>query len=285
VRRLLTGLLLGLSLAGISCGRDPVARLERDPEVLAVVGRYAVTRSDLARALAYNQAEASEDPWVKSRVWDDLLDQVLVLNDMAPAVGPAPPERLGTLSDPKTREEVVDSVLQERVYAKVEVDPDEVEAYYRGHADEFSRGPGVLVREMLLSGPTQADDAERLLRRGHSFVDVARLYSLSPRRGAPQYFLYEELPDYLRPLLEKTVPGTATPPIRVTDSAYQILFVEGRFKSYTEPLEDAAPEIRLRLTDETGQKLKADYLAGLRTRFRTAVFSSKLPFGYQKESP
>jgi hypothetical protein len=285
VRRTPAALLLVLALAAASCRRDPVARLERDPEALAVVGRFAVTKVDLGRALACNQAESSEDPWVKSRVWDDLLDQVLVLNDLASAAGPAAPEPLGALSDPKAREAAVETALQDRVYAKVEVGPELVAAYYRDHADEFARGSGVLVREMLLPGPTQAGDAEKLLKRGHSFADVARLYSLSPRRGAPQYFLYEELPDYLRPVLERAVPGTATPPIRVTDSAYQILLLEGRFKSYAEPLEDAAPEIRLRLFDETGQKLKAEYLEKLRSRFRTVVFSSKLPFDYQKESP
>lgn len=284
MRRALAAAVL-LVLAAASCRRDPVARLQGTPGILAVVGRFTVTTADLNRALAYSQAESSEDPWVKSRVWDDLVDQVLVLNDLAPAPGAAAPEPLGALSDPKAREAAVETALQDRVYAKVEVGPGQVEAYYRDHADEFARGPGVLVREMLLPGPTQADDAEKLLRRGHSFVDVARLYSLSPRRGAPQYFQYEELPDYLRPVLEKTPPGAATAPIRVTDSAYQILYLEGRYKTYAEPLEDAAPEIRLRLTDEEGQRLREAYLAKLRGRFRTVVFSSKLPFDYQKESP
>ena len=286
MRRALSLAVLAVLLAAIACERDPLARLEKDPKVLAVEGRFLITRSDFDRALAFSQAGNTEDPWIQSRVWDELLDQVLVLNDMAPVLDPdTPPEPLGPLSDPGARDAAVATALQDRVFGKVEINEDEVAGYYRDHMGEFERGAGVLVREMLLSGPTQAADAERLLKRGHSFVDVARLYSLSPRRGAPQYFQYEELPDYLRPVLEKTPPGTATRPIRLTESAYQILLVEGRFDSYAVPLEEAAPEIRLRLSDEKGQRLREEYLARLRGRFRTAVFSSKMPFDYQKESP
>ncbi|OYW05832.1 MAG: hypothetical protein B7X11_01600 [Acidobacteria bacterium 37-65-4] len=218
-------------------------------------------------------------------MWDELLDEALVLNDLTPAQEGARPVALGSLSDPKAREAAVDDVLQERVYAKVVVSREAVSAYYRDHLDEFRRGAGVLVREMLLPGPKQAEDAGRLLRRGHAFVDVARLYSLSPARGAPQYFQAEELPEYLRPLLEKARPGSATAPIRLAENSYEILWLEGRFDTYVLPEDEVAPEIRLRLSDEMGQRLKAEYLADLRRRFRIVPFSSKLPFTYQKETP
>jgi len=268
-----------------ACRRDPVKRLERDPETLAVVGRFAVTKVDFASALAYSRAEGNEDAWVLSRVWDELLDEVLVLNDLAPLPEDNQPMALGPLTDPKAREAAVDAALEERVYAKVTVSQKAVSAYYRDHIEEFGRGAGVLVREMLLPGPAQAGDAEGLLRRGHSFVDVARLYSLSPRRGAPQYFQFEELPEYLRPLLEKARPGSVTRPIRLTENSYEILRLEGRFTTYVLPEDEVAPEIRLRLSDEMGERLKADYLQGLRGRFRIVAFSSKLPFAYQKETP
>jgi hypothetical protein len=273
---LLAAALMLLALAG--CGRDPLARLQKDPETLAVAGKFALTKADLASALAYNRAEGTQDAWVQSRVWDGLLEEALVLNDAAPVHGESPPAILGPLSDPKVREAAVDAALQERVYAKVMVSQEAVSAYYRDHLDEFRRGAGVLVREMWLPGPLQAGDAERLLRRGHSFVDVARLYSLSPQRGAPQYFQFDELPEYLRPLLGAARPGSVTAPVRLTENSYEILLLEGRFTSYVLPEDEVAPEIRLRLSDEMGERLKAQYLQALRERFRIVVFSSKLPF-------
>jgi len=268
-----------------ACRRDPIKGLEKDGQTVAVVGRFAVTKGDLASALAYSQAEGTQDAWVQSRVWDGLLDEVFVLNDSVEPSEKAAPAPLGLLSDPKAREAAVDALLQERVYARVEVPREAISAYYKDHLDEFRRGAGVLVREMLLPGPQQAKDAERLLKRSHAFVDVARLYSLSPARGAPQYFQFEELPEYLRPLLDKARPGSTTAPIRLTENSYEIFRIEGRFDAYILPEEEVAPEIRLRLSDELGQRLKAEYLESLRRRFRIVAFSSKLSFAYQKETP
>jgi hypothetical protein len=280
----LAAVLLLLALGG--CRKDPIKRLQQDRETLAVVGRFAVTKADFVSALAYNRAEGTEDAWVRSRVWDGLLEEVLVLNDSALVRGEeGPPTILGSLSDPKVREAAVDAALQERVYARVTVSQEDVSAYYRDHLEEYRRGAGVLVREMWLPGPVQASDAERLLSQRHSFVDVARLYSLSPQRGAPQYFQFDELPEYLRPLLEAARPGSVTAPVRLAENSYEILLLEGRFTTYVLPEDDVAPEIRLRLSDEMGERLKDKYLQGLRERFRIIVFSSKLPFEYQKETP
>ena len=267
-----------------ACHRSALARLERDPAVLAVVGRYVVSRDDLAAALAYSQAGGQEDPAVKSRVLDSLLSSLLILNDAAADEAPAAPIPLGPLADPKVREELVATVLQERVYSKVTVSKEEVRAYYEAHLAEYARGPGVLLRQMLLPGIAQARDAEKLLAQGHSFVDVARLYSLSPDRGAAQYFEYSEIPDYLRGPVAAARAGAPTAPVPVAADSWQILLVERRFERYQIPLEEVAPQIRLRLTDERGDVLYREYLEGLRERFPVTVFWAKLPFGYVKET-
>lgn len=213
------------------------------------------------------------------------MSSVLVLNDLATDPQPAVPQPLGPLGNPKAREDLVASGLQERVYSKASVTDAEVERFYRDHAGEFQRGRGVLLREMLLTGVAQTRDVETLLRRGHSFADVARLYSASPDRGAPQYFQLDELPDYLQGPLARAAPGVASAPIPVSQNAYQIILVEKRCERYTLPLEEVAPEIRLKLTDRQGDILYREYMVGLRQRFRVRVFSSKLPFAYEKETP
>jgi hypothetical protein len=276
---------LAALLLSAACHRDALSRLERDPSVLAVVGRYLVTREDLASALAYSQTANAQDDAVKSRVLDSLISSLLALNDAAVDEAPAAPIPLGALSDPKVREELVASILQERVYSQVTVSKQEIQRYYRDHASDYLRGPGVLLRQMLLPGLPQARDAERLLSERHSFVDVARLYSLSPDRGATQYFEYSEIPDYLRSAAAQARIGVPTRPIPVTADTWQILLVEKRFERYDLPLEEVEPEIRLRLTDEMGDRLYREYLAGLRERFPVVVFWAKLPFAYVKETP
>ena len=282
--RIWTVLLLGfLALSG-AC-HEGAAAFKRDPAVLAIVGRYVVTRQDYSAALDYNQAGNTQDALVQSRIFDRLVNSLLVLNDLALDPPPSRPIPLGTMADPKAREDVVTSALQDRVYSKVSVSSEQVAAYYKEHQEEFKRGPGALVREMLLPGEALAKDAERLLRQGHSFVDVARLYSLSPDRGTARYFQYDEIPDYLLAAVKKTRAGMPSSPILVSTDSYQIIMVERRFDSFTPPLQEVAPEIRLRLTDEKGDQLYHEYMEGLRERFRSVVFYSKLPFVYEKETP
>jgi hypothetical protein len=285
VSRLKAAVLVGIVALAGACRQNPVAALKKDPAVLGIVGRYVVTRKDYDAAIDFNQAGNTQDALVQSRIWDRLVNGLLVLNDLALDPPPSWPIPLGSMADPRVREAAVTSALQERVYSKVSVSTDQVAAYYREHQDEFKRGPGALVREMLLPGEALARDAERLLRRGHSFVDVARLYSLSPERGTARYFQYDEIPDYLLAAVKKTRAGVPSPPILVSADSYQIIMVERRFDAFTLPLQEVAPEIRLRLTDEKGDQLYQEYMAGLRKRFRLVVFYSKLPFVYEKETP
>ena len=276
---------LAVLLLLAACANSPMRRLERNPDILAVVGRYFITRTDLASALTYNQVPDTQDPLIQSRIWDGLVNSVLILNDAATGPVPHAPVSLGPYSDPKVRDDQTGAELEENVYSKINVLPGEVERYYQQHLADYRRGEGVLLRTILVSGLKQAQDAEKLLRAGHSFGDVARLYSVSPDRGSPQYFQSSELPDYLRDRLAQASPGVPTEPIRVSDEFYQIVLVQQRCTSYVLPLEEVAPQIRLTLSDAKGDRLLKEYLSNLRQRFQVVVFWSKLPFRYQKETP
>lgn len=275
-------LAVGLALA---CARDPVRELERDPQTLAVVGRYTLTISDLRKTFAYGQVGAEAGDAVRSRLWDALVDEVLVLNDLAAPPAPKIPVPMGVYSDPGYRADAVRHALEERVFSRATVGDAEVERFYAENPERFQRGKGLLVRQMYLTGRSQADEARQLLAGGHSFGDVARLYSGSPDSGGAQYFELEEIPEFLRPTLDALPAGRPSPPLEVAPGSFQILLVERRADRYTLPLEDVAPLIRLHLTDEAQGALTGRYFAALRERFPVVVFTPKLPFRYEKESP
>lgn len=283
--RLTRGLFPVVLLVLAACRERGEEALRRDPNVLALVGRYRIERPDLAAAARYRQAGEGNDSHLMSRILDGLVEEVLVLNDAVSGAGPSRWEPLGPYADPARREAFVAGVLQKKVYLKVRVTEEEVAAYYREHLPEFQRGPGMLIREILLSGEAQAQEAEALLRGGHSFEDVARLYSLSPERGAAQYFADDELPDYLRQVLRRAPQGVPTEPLRASAETLQIFLVERRLLHYTPSLEEVAPQIRLTLSDAAGERLYAEYLQGLRRRFPPEVFWDKLTFAYRKEIP
>ncbi len=269
----------------LACGHDPLKKLERDPKVLALVGRYWISKEDFSRSLAYAHDGGQAEDLLQSRIWDRLLNDALVLNDLAeaPASGQAAP--LGPYSDPQRREEAVRQALEERLFSKISISDAEVAHDYQENRGNYEKGKGVLLRSMLLIGQAQAQEAEQLLRSGHSFVDVARLYSTAPDHGSPQYFEEAEIPEYLQPVVAKLRPGEPSAPVEVGLGNYQIILVKKKFDKYQVPLEEVAPLIRLRLSDEAQERLQAQYLASLRERFPITVFEDKLPFHYEKETP
>ncbi len=267
-----------------ACHRNPIERLKAEPDVLGVVGRYYVQRKTFKAALDQNQVAGTKNADIMSRIWDHLVNDVLILNDLAPGPAPAAPEPLGKYADYQALEDAASAALQKKVYSKVEISSAEVKAYYKAHISEFQKGRGVLLRAILLPGLKQAREAESLLKRGHSFPAVARLYSLSPERGTEQYFEYQELPDYLRREVRIAKAGVPTRPIQVSAEFYQIILVVKSYKKYTLPLQDVAPHIRLTIADAKGDRYLDAYLAGLRRRFKITVFWSKLPFTYRKET-
>ncbi len=278
----LLGALL-LAFLQAACGRDPVERLRENPEVLAVVGRYYVTRGDFEAVVKQNQAVRTQDALVRSRLLDQLVRDLLVLNDSA---GPASAglQPLGEYADPAARAIKVDDVLQQRIYGKVSVSEEEVRQYYREHPALYRKGPGVLLREMQIPDEKRAREAHHQVMKGRPFIEVARQYGTPPDQGA-RYFQYDELPEYLQPILSKMGPGAVTEPIAASSEFYQIIIVVKRCGEYVTPLSEAREEIWLQLSDQKGEELLEQYIEQLRRRFRVTVFWNKLPFTYGKEKP
>jgi parvulin-like peptidyl-prolyl isomerase len=266
-----------------ACGRDPVERLRENPEVLAVVGRYFVSRGDFEAVVKQNQAARTQDALVRSRLLDQLVRDLLVLNDsVEPPSGALQP--LGEYADPAARAIKVDDVLQQRIYGKVSVSEEAVRRYYREHPALYRKGPGVLLREMQIPDEKRAREAYRQIMKGRPFIEVARQYGTPLDQGA-RYFQNDELPEYLQPVLSKMGPGAVTEPIAASSEFYQIIIVVKRYEEYVTPLNEAREEIRLQLSDQKGEEMLAQYLEQLRGRYRVTVFWTKLPFTYGKEKP
>lgn len=277
-------LLLAAPLLLVGCGRDPIGRLKENPDVLGVVGRYYVTLGDFDAVVKQNQAVPTQNAAVRSRLLDQLEKDLLVLNDAAGEPESAGFQSLGPYADPVARATKLGDLLQQRIYSRVSVTDGEVEQYYRQHLSDYCKGPGVLLREMQIPDEKRAREAYQLLMTGKPFIEVARQFGNTPDQGA-RYFQYDELPEYLQPVLSKMGPGAVTKPISASSEFYQILIVVKRFDEYVIPLSEAREEIQLQISDQKGEKLLEEYLQELHGRFRVVVFWNRLPFAYSKETP
>jgi hypothetical protein len=259
--------------------KDPAS--ERD--TLAVVGAFYVLNSDFDRELAYLN-ENSDDPLIKSRTYDALVEEVLILNSLLNASQNEPARPLGEYADPQKRKEAVSILLEEKVYSKIELSPEESESYYATHKEEFIRKSGVLLRQMTLGGGRLKNEAMDLLHSGHSFEDVARLYSISPDRGKSQYFENSELPEYLAPVVIGLKEGQVSQPIEISRDTYQVILLEKRERNFILPLDMVRQMIRLHLSDSKGEKLRKDFIESLRKSYNIRLFCDRLQFKYVKEN-
>ncbi len=268
----------------LGCGDRTIDRLRGDAETLAVVGRYSVSVLDFDEAMRMAETGEGADDVLKSRIWDRLVEDVLILNEN-PFQEDAGGEIQSLLSagTPLKRQEIIDTILQGRVYSKISITEEDLVRYYEEHSEEFQRGRGYLLQQILVTNETQAEDAIRLLRKDQPFEDVARLYSVSPERGTPLYFEDEELPEYLVPVLQGLKQGGISKPISVAPETYQIVRLKMRARSHTLPLEEVAIRIRMQLTDRTADILQGEYMNEVRQRHRVTLFQEKFPFKYQEE--
>ena len=261
-------------------------RQERDPSsekaTVAAVGVFYVTVDDLNREFRSAGDEPS-GPALKSRIFDAMVEDVLLLNGLLnqPKDGKLKP--LGEYADPVKRKNAASMFLEEKVYSRIEISPEEVEKFYAERKADFTRGSGVLVRQMTLGGGRLKNEAIDLLRSKHSFEDVARLYSISPDRGKEQYFEMNELPEYLVPFIMTLKEGQVSEPIEISKDTYQVILLQKRMKEYVLPLDMVRQMVRLHLSDIKGGRLKKDFLDSLGKMYNIRLFYDRLPFGYVKE--
>lgn len=277
-RFLILAATLVLALACQRQGRDPSS----EKGTVAAVGVFYVTADDLDREFRSAGDEPS-NPVLKSRLFDSMVEDVLLLNGLLnePKDGELRP--LGEYSDPVKRKSAASMFLEEKVYSKIEISVTEVEKLYAERKADFTRGNGVLVRQMTLGGGRLKNEALDLLRSKHSFEDVARLYSISPDRGREQYFEMKELPEYLVPFIMTLKEGQVSEPIEISKDTYQVILLQKRMKEYVLPLDMVRQMVRLHLSDIKGGKLKEDFLDSLGKMYNVRLFYDRLPFGYVKE--
>lgn len=271
--------ILAFSLACLKRERDPSS----ETGTIATVGVFFVTVEDLNRECLAAGQEA-DSPALKSRLLDSLVDEVLVLNAVINAQEDGDLRPLGEYGDPRKRREVVSMLLEEKVYSRIEISAKDVEDYYNLKKAEFTRGSGVLVRQMTLGGGNLKNEAMDLLQKKHSFEDVARLYSISPDRGRQQYFEMSELPEYLVPFIMTLKEGQMSKPIEISRDTYQVVLLEKRAKDFVLPLDMVRQMVRLHLSDIKGEELRKDFLESLKKRYNIHSFYERLPFGYVKEN-
>lgn len=279
-------------LAG-ACTRKPAT----PPEVIVRVGDRMLALADFKRYLERNTGTelAQMAPEVASAMLDQYVEEV-VLAEYAATHGievPADAIAAAVRSDAgATVVEKRDEMRRQKMIANISAEvgePDEtkIREYYDQHQNEFRSGEELHVRQILVHDENLADQIVARLKKGGSFEELSREYSLAPnakKGGDIGYVSHGELPKMFEDEIFSLPPGSVSNVIR-TESSFHIFKVDERRRPGVVDLSTAAPVIRQRLREEAIRDRMAQLVSQARRDLQIAVLTKRLPFRYSGTLP
>jgi peptidyl-prolyl cis-trans isomerase SurA len=154
------------------------------------------------------------------------------------------------------REIITNSLVREFVGSRITLLSQEIEKYYKDHAQEFSTAEEVSLSEILIpwdKDPVEAEakakEIHKQLTGGEAFAKLASQYSKGPTAGKGggigSYVTAKLNPEIAR-AVANIKEGDVTP-VMPTKDAYVIYHVDVRKPAAVRPLEEVRDEIRNRL--------------------------------------
>lgn len=178
------------------------------------------------------------------------------------------------------RQEVIDRIV---------VAPKAVRDFYDEHVDRYRRPEEVHLRMILLNKGEndaevavkrrQADDARARIQRGEAFADVARAVSEGPKAtegGDLGWTKTAELRKDFAQAVAAMKPGEVSAPIE-GDRDFILLGLEARRVESVQPFEEARAGIEKELEEGEADRLRNEWLSGLRVRHYVRILQPRRP--------
>jgi len=172
------------------------------------------------------------------------------------------------------KELVKSQLLAREIRGRVSVSDEDVERYYEAHKEDYRTGGGVTVRDIFLSIPPAADDAEiaRIKAKAEelrgqadsrrAFAKLAEANSELPGAkdgGVLGTFKKGEMADDLDRVVFSLKPGEVSEPVQTTEG-FHVLRVDEVIDAEYRPIDDVKAEIREKLYGEALEQRYQDWL-------------------------
>jgi parvulin-like peptidyl-prolyl isomerase len=167
---------------------------------------------------------------------------------------------------------------------EVQINPQEVETYYRRNADRYQGKSGFLVREIRVSKEDQAQNLYRqALAKPADFAVLAKDNSESPTAvngGLMDYEAGRRLPEGLQ-VIDQAITSLRVGSIsRVVRSNYGFHIFKLERRAEPVPLDKARKEIEDKLLSEKNQALIEDLTKRLMAGAKINIYRDRLGFNY-----
>jgi len=224
-----------------------------------------VRRSEFERHITHleQQGGGALDPAVRAALLQRFLEERVVVLE-ARARGLVSAQGTAEQEEAAARKLLTDAGL-----SGVEINDEDVAAYYAAHHDEFQNPETVALRQILVPTMNEARDVRRrLLKDPRSFPTLAQSLSRAPEAsagGVMGTFARGQLPPELERAAFALAPGQISEPVPTT-FGFHVLRLDAKQPSRPPTLEESRDEIRSRLRREKVDGKIQQFVAGLMAR-------------------
>jgi len=194
---------------------------------------------------------------------------------------------LDTFREISEKNYIVQTVNQREILGHISLTEEEARQYYDKHPNEFMKPATVMLREILVAVPTEAQGGQQVFRTNADEASKAKIAAIRERAAAGEDFTklvtevsdaaskanggvigpvnVEEMSTGIRDQVDKLKIGDITAPIR-TARGYQIFKLESRTTAEREPFQNVREEITQKVGEERLDVLSKKYLETLRSQ-------------------
>ncbi len=270
---LLSLVLLGLGLLG--CGKDP------DKQVLAQVNHTKIRAADLEREidrLPFHSRAVLADRPGQERLLEEMVKRELLIQEADRRRLDSEPETKAKLEESR-RGILLNTLLTEEIFNKVQVSDADVRAYFDKHRDELETSE-VHLKQILLKDAKEAEEIRERLLKNESFEEVARKYSADKATGSKGGDLGFLARGQMPPELEKA--AFALKPQEVsriieTPRGYHLLKLVERKKTVSINFDEAKDRLRPYAHAEKQREYLENWLKKLEKKAKVKVYQARLP--------
>lgn len=178
----------------------------------------------------------------------------------------------------------MEKLLEQVVYAGIEISEMEIAAYYEAHREEFNRPQQVRARQIMVADVAEGQRLLGLLRQGEDFATLAKAHSLSPdaeQGGDLGFFGRGDMPTVFDEVVFDLPVGRLSDLVQ-SEYGYHIFLVEEKRKAAHLGRAEASPEIQTTLENQKREALYQEWLQALRSQASIEVDWNQLEPAAQK---
>ncbi len=168
--------------------------------------------------------------------------------------------------------------MEENLRREMQIPEDSLRSYYHKKPERFAAPAEVNLREIVLADKAQAEQVAAKLKRGATFAELAKKYSLrrwSAERGGELGFLRPEAFGQWANFIFAMKMGERVGPVQM-DSMYVLLECIGKRPPRVRTLEEAHAEVEQTLRMMYWDSVRAAKIAEFRKTTRVAMFPERL---------